>query len=76
VRVTRRGNPVEGATVSIADARGRTNANGVTTLWPPLDAPGRFAAVGRMGRLEGRSRFLALGPAQAASGTASSVPLR
>jgi hypothetical protein len=76
VRVTRRGNPVEGAKVSIAEARGRTNANGVTTLWPPLDAPGSFAAIGRMGRLEGRSRFLALGPAQAASGTASSVPLR
>jgi hypothetical protein len=74
--VTRRGKPVGGAKVSIADARARTNANGVTTLWPPLDVPGNFAAVGRKGRLEGRSRFLALGPAQAASGTASSVRLR
>lgn len=76
VRVTRRGRPVEGAKVSIADARARTNANGVTTLWPPLDVPGSFAAVGRKGRLEGHSRFLALGPAPSASATASSVPLR
>ena len=76
VRVTRRGNPVEGARVSVADARARTNANGVVTLWPPLNVPGKFAAVARKGRLEGRSRFLALGPAPAASGTASSSPLR
>ena len=62
--------------MSVADARARTNANGVVTLWPPLNVPGKFAAVARKGRLEGRSRFLALGPAPAASGTASSSPLR
>ena len=55
---------------------GATNANGVSTLWPPVDVPSSFAAVGRKGRLEGRSRFLALGPAPSASATASSVPLR
>jgi hypothetical protein len=76
VRVTRRGKPVEGAKVSIADARARTNANGVVTLWPPIDVPGSFAAVGRRGRLQGHSRFLALGPEASVSTTASSVPLR
>ena len=34
VRVTRRGDPVEGARVTVAGARARTNANGVVTLWP------------------------------------------
>ena len=76
VRVTRRGSPVQGAKVSIAGARGPTNANGAITIWPALGAPGKFAAVARKGRLEGRSRFLAIGPAPAASGTASSTPLR
>jgi hypothetical protein len=77
VRVTRRGAPVEGAKVSIAGARTRTNANGAATIWPPLGAPGRFAAVASVRRLEGRSRFLALGPPPAAaSRAAGSVPLR
>ena len=67
---------MKGAKVAIAGARARTNARGVTTLWPPLDTPGSFAAVGSKGGLAGRSRFLALGPAPAASGTASSTPLR
>jgi hypothetical protein len=76
-RVTRRGKPVEGATVAIAGRRARTRANGTATLRPLLDVPGTFAAIGRRGRLEGRSRFLALGPAQAAAGSAaSSVRLR
>ncbi len=77
VRVTRRGDPVEGATVSIAGKRARTNAKGTARLRPVLDAPGSFAAVGRRGRLEGRSRFLRLGQAHAAAGSAAgSVPLR
>ena len=76
IRVTRRGRPVVGAKVSIAGARARTNAKGATTLWPALDAPGSFAAVGRMSGLEGHSRFLALGPAPAASAAAGSAPLR
>ena len=76
VRVTRRGNPVQGAKVSIAGARARTNANGAATLWPPLSTSGRFAAVGSKGRLQGRSRFLALGPAPVTSRAAGSVSLR
>ena len=76
MRVTRRGNPVEGARVSIAGARARTNANGAVTVWPALSVPGHFAVVARMGRLEGRSRFMALGPAPPASRAASSVALR
>ena len=76
VRVTRRGSPVEGATVAIVGARQRTNARGVAVVWPPVDSPGSFAAVATKGRLEGRSRFLALGPAPAASTAARTVPLR
>jgi hypothetical protein len=76
IRVTRRGSPVEGARVTIAGARAPTNARGTITIWPPLNVPGKFAAVARKGRLEGRSRFLALGPAPAASATAGSTPLR
>jgi hypothetical protein len=77
VRVTRRGRPVEGAKVAIAGARAPTNAKGTVTLWPPLGVPGRFSAVARKGALQGRSRFLELGPQPAAaSGTASSVALR
>ena len=76
VRVTRRGNPVKGAKVAIAGARGRTNARGTITIWPALSNAGSFAAVARKGRLEGRSRFLAIGRPPAASATASLVPLR
>jgi len=74
VRVTRRGDPVEGARVTVAGERARTNANGRATLRPVLDAPGSFAAMGRKGRLARRSRF---GQAPApASSAAGSVPLR
>jgi hypothetical protein len=76
VRVTRRGSPVKGAKVAIAGARARTNARGVTALWPALDTAGNFAAVGSKGGLAGRSRFLAIGPAPAAGRAASSAPLR
>jgi hypothetical protein len=76
VRVTRRGSPVKGAKVAIAGARARTNARGVTALWPALDTAGNFAAVGSKGSLAGRSRFLAIGPAPAAGRAASSAPLR
>jgi hypothetical protein len=77
VRVMRRGEPVEGATVSVAGKRARTNANGRATLKPVLDAPGRFAALGRKGPSAGRSRFLPLGKALGgASSAAASVPLR
>jgi hypothetical protein len=76
IRVTRRGRPVEGARVSIAGARAPTNANGAAVVWPAISVQGHFAAVARKGRLQGRSRFLKLGPAPAASRAASSVALR
>ena len=76
VKVTRRGAPVEGATVTVAGKRARTNAKGAATLKPVLDVAGRFAAIGRKGRLEGRSRFLQLGPAAAAGSAAGSAALR
>jgi hypothetical protein len=62
VRVTRGGAPVEDAKVSVAGKRARTNANGRATVRPVLDAPGSFAALGRKGGRQGRSRFLRLGP--------------
>ena len=76
VRVTRRGRPVKGAKVAMADSQARTNAKGRASLRLALDVPGSFAAVARKGRLEGRSRYLALGRAPATSGAASLVPLR
>jgi hypothetical protein len=76
VRVTRRGDPVEGATVRVAGKRARTNANGGATVRPVLDVPGSFAAVARKGRIEGRSRFLRLGPAAPAGAAAGSLALR
>ena len=65
VRVTRRGRPVKGAKVAMADSQARTNAKGRASLRLALDVPGSFAAVARKGRLEGRSRYLALGRAPA-----------
>jgi hypothetical protein len=77
VRVTRRGHPVQGATVSVAGKSGRTDAGGRAKLKPVLDAPGSFAALARRGRIQGRSTFLALGPPPATAAAAvQSVPLR
>jgi hypothetical protein len=76
VRVTRRGEPVEGATVRVAGKRARTNASGRASVRPVLDAQGSFVALGRKGSRQGRSRFLRLGPEAAATAAAGSVPLR
>jgi hypothetical protein len=77
VRVTRRGEPVQGATVAVAGKRARTNARGKVTVKPVLDVAGSFAAVARKGRLEGRSLFLRLGPPPAAAASTSGlVPRR
>jgi hypothetical protein len=75
-RVTRRGDPVEGATVSVAGKRARTNAKGGVTVRPLLGAPGSFAALARKGTRQGRSRFLRLGPAAPAATAAGLVPRR
>jgi hypothetical protein len=76
VRVTRRSNPVEGATVSVAGKRARTNASGRASVRPVLDAQASFAALGRKGSRRGRSGFMRLGPAPAAASAAGSAPLR
>jgi hypothetical protein len=75
-RVTRRGEPVEGATVSVAGKRARTNANGRATVRPVLGVPGSFAAIARKRGREGRSRLLRLGPASPPAAAADSVPRR
>lgn len=74
VRVTRRGSPVEGAAVSVAGKRARTDAGGRATVKPVLGVPGSFAAMASKGRLHGHSAFLRLGRAPAAA--RSAVPLR
>jgi hypothetical protein len=76
VRVTRRGEPVESATVSVAGKRARTNASGRASVRPVLDAQGSFAALARKGSRQGRSAFMRLGPAPVAASAAGSVPLR
>ena len=76
VRVTRRGEPVEGASVSVAGIRARTNASGRAIARPVLDAQGSFTALARKRSRQGRSGFLRLGPAAAAASAAGSVPLR
>jgi hypothetical protein len=70
-RVTRRGAPVEGAVVAVAGRRAVTNALGRATVRPVLGVPGSFAALAREGRGRGRSSFMRLGPAAAASATAA-----
>ncbi len=64
VRVTRRGQPVAGARVSFVDASGRTDRHGTVTLWPPLELPGRFKALARMGGSYGLSGFATVGIAE------------
>jgi hypothetical protein len=61
VRVTRRGAPVRGASVSVASGRARTDARGRVTLRPRLAEPGRYAVLARMGSLRGLSGRLRLG---------------
>ena len=61
VLVTRRGEPVKGASVSIASGRTRTDGRGRATVRLSLAEPGRYAALARKGRLRGLSARLALG---------------
>jgi hypothetical protein len=61
VRVTRHGRSVEGATVTLAGARGRTGARGHVTLLPRLAVPGHYAALARWRGLRGRSQRFRLG---------------
>ena len=50
IRVTRRGRPVPGAVVTLADAGRRTDRGGRVTLMPRLAVPGNYAAVARRRR--------------------------
>jgi hypothetical protein len=61
VRVTRHGRSVEGATVTLAGARGRTGPRGHVTLVPRLAVPGHYAALARWRGLRGRSQRFRLG---------------
>jgi hypothetical protein len=61
VRVTRRGRPVQGAAVTLADSRGRTGARGQVTLRPRLAVPGHYAALARRHGLRGITKRFRLG---------------
>ena len=65
IRVTRAGKPVDGATVSVAGFRARTNAGGRALVKPKLGVAASFAATARKGSRRGRSRFLRFGPTTA-----------
>jgi hypothetical protein len=61
VRVRRRGRPVAGARVSLAGASGVTNRRGTVVLWPPLELPGRYAALARQRGRYGLSGLVKVG---------------
>jgi hypothetical protein len=67
VTVRRHGRAVEGARVSVAGFRARTNARGRATVRPKLGVPGSFAATALKGKKRGRSGFTRYGPAIAAT---------
>jgi hypothetical protein len=61
VKVTRRGRPVAGALVTLADARGRTRRSGRLTLAPRLAVPGHYAVLARKASLRGLTNRFPLG---------------
>ena len=61
IRVTRRGRPVPGAVVTLADAGRRTDRGGRVTLMPRLAVPGNYAAVARWRGLRGMTKRFRLG---------------
>jgi hypothetical protein len=61
IRVTRRGRPVAGAVVTLAEARRRTDRGGRVTLTPRLAVPGNYAALARKDGLRGRTKRFRLG---------------
>jgi hypothetical protein len=61
IRVLRRGRPVAGALVTLAEARRRTDRGGRVTLNPRLAVPGNYAALARKGPLRGMTRRFRLG---------------
>ena len=67
VTVRRAGGRVEGAAVSVAGFRARTNARGRALVKPVLGVPGSFVATARKGSRRGRSKLLRFGPATTAA---------
>ena len=61
IRVTRRGRPVAGAVVTLAEARRRTDRGGRVTLTPRLAVPGNYAALARKDGLRGMTKRFRLG---------------
>jgi len=62
VSVRHAGRPVEGAAVSVAGFRARTDGHGRALVKPVLGVPGSFAAMAQKGSRRGRSRLLRFGP--------------
>jgi hypothetical protein len=61
IRVLRRGRPVAGAVVTLAEARRRTDRGGRVTLTPRLAVPGNYAALARKDGLRGMTKRFRLG---------------
>jgi hypothetical protein len=61
IRVLRRGRPVAGAVVTLADARRRTDRGGRVTLTPRLAVPGNYAALARKDGRRGMTKRFRLG---------------
>ncbi len=61
IRVTRRGRPVKGAVVTLAEVRRRTDRGGRVTLTPRLAVPGNYAALARKDGLRGITKRFRLG---------------
>jgi hypothetical protein len=76
VAVTRAGQPVEGAAVTVAGFRARTDRRGRALVKPVLGAPGSFAAMAEKGSRRGRSRFLRVGPTTATTARARQAAAR
>ena len=61
VIVRRHGHAVAGARVSFAGASAKTNRRGTVVIWPPLELPGRYAALARQGTRYGLSDLVEVG---------------
>ena len=76
VTVERRGQPVDGAAVSVAGFRAVTDRHGRAVVKPVLGVPGSFAALARKGTRRGRSKFMRFGPTTATTAAARPTAAR
>jgi hypothetical protein len=74
VSVRRAGQPVEGAAVSVAGFRARTNRRGRALVKPVLGVPASFAALAQKGSRRGRSTLLRFGPTTATTARGIETP--